>query len=126
MDVLVNGVFRVFHTCHFKSGSNISGLCMPCDTSSMVCWEISAEANNPSYTFCMMVDHLLNGHVNRVTKYVTLAHLIGLTLSPPFLRISSALGWATGRFRRDVVHRKVPGIVGMIHHKVKRTNFLQG
>ena len=89
------------------------------------CWQISVKANNPSCTFCVTVDRLLKGHVNGVTKYVTLAHLTNLTLCPPFLRISSAPGWATGRFKRDVVHKKVPGIVVVFHHNVKRTHFLQ-
>ena len=62
-EVLVNGVIGVVYTCHFKRGSNVTGLCMPSDTRSMVYWEIVAEANILTCTFCMVVDCLLNGHV---------------------------------------------------------------
>ena len=34
-EVLVNGVIGVVYTCHFKSGSNVTGLRLPSDTSSI-------------------------------------------------------------------------------------------
>ena len=95
--------------------------CKPCDTPSMVCWNISAEANNPSCTFTW---RLIVCSMIMSTRLHDPGTFDQLTLSPPFLRVSSAPGWAT-RFRREVIYKKVPGIVVMIHHKVTRTHFLQ-
>ena len=68
----------------------------------MIRWNIFAEGNNPSSTFYMMVDSMVMSM--GLHDPGTFDHL---TLSAPFLRISSVPGWATCRFRRDVVHIKV-------------------
>ena len=111
----VNGVIRVVHTCHFKSA---------CLVTHHLCYAgiflLKPTIPPALFTWWLIVCSMVMSTGIRDPRTFD-----QLTLSPPFLRISSAPGWATGRFRRDVVHRKVPGIVVMIHHKVKRTHFLQ-
>ena len=112
----VNGVIRVVHTCHFKSACFVThhlwyaGIFL-----------LKATIPPALFTWWLMVcSMVMSMGLHDPSTFDR------LTLSAPFLRISSGLGWATCRFRRDVGHRKVPGIVlVMIHHKVKRTHFLQ-
>ena len=114
----VNGVIRVVHTCHFKSACLVThhlwyaGIFL-----------LKATIPPALFTWWLIVCSMVMS-MGLHDRHPGIFDW--LTLSAPFLRISSGLGWATCRFRRDVVHRKVPGIVVvMIHHKVKRTHFLQ-